>query len=75
MSFYEKILPKVLIYFVDHPLLIIEKKLFLKSGVLKLEFLDLPYNVSNISNITALDPAEELTDIAKKISELVLILM
>ena len=79
MSFYEKkILPKVLdLLCGSSPINYQRKKIVPKVSGNVLEIgigsgLNLPhYNVSNISNITALDPAEELTDIAKKrISEL-----
>ncbi len=79
MSFYEKkILPKVLdLLCGSSPINYPRKKIVPKVSGNVLEIgigsgLNLPhYNVSNISNITALDPAEELTDIAKKrISEL-----
>ncbi len=79
MSFYEKkILPKVLdLLCGSSPISYQRKKIVPKVSGNVLEIgigsgLNLPhYNVSNISNITALDPAEELTDIAKKrISEL-----
>ncbi len=79
MSFYEKkILPKVLdLLCGSSPINYQRKKIVPKVSGNILEIgigsgLNLPhYNVSNISNITALDPAEELTDIAKKrISEL-----
>ena len=79
MSFYEKkILPKVLdLLCGSSPINYQRKKIVPKvtGNVLEIGIgsgLNLPhYNVSNISNITALDPAEELTDIAKKrISEL-----
>ena len=79
MSFYEKkILPKALdLLCGSSPINYQRKKIVPKVSGNVLEIgigsgLNLPhYNVSNISNITALDPAEELTDIAKKrISEL-----
>ena len=79
MSFYEKkILPKVLdLLCGSSPINYQRKKIVPKVSGNVLEIgigsgLNLPhYNVSNINNITALDPAEELTDIAKKrISEL-----
>ena len=79
MSFYEKkILPKVLdLLCGSSPINYQRKKIVPKVSGNVLEIgigsgLNLPhYNVSNISNITALDPAEELTNIAKKrISEL-----
>lgn len=74
MSFYEKkILPKVLdLLCGSSPINYQRKKIVPKVSGNVLEIgigsgLNLPhYNVSNISNITALDPAEELTDIAKK---------
>ena len=79
MSFYEKkILPKVLdLLCGSSPINYQRKKIVPKVSGNVLEIgigsgLNLPhYNISNINKITALDPAEELTDIAKKrISEL-----
>lgn len=79
MSFYEKkILPKVLdLLCGSSPINYQRKKIVPKVSGNVLEIgigsgLNLPhYKTSNISKITALDPSEELTDIAKKrISEL-----
>ena len=79
MSFYEKkILPKVLdLLCGSSPINYQRRKVVpqVSGNVLEIGIgsgLNLPhYKASNISNITALDPAEELTDIAKRrISEL-----
>ena len=79
MSFYEKkILPKVLdLLCGSSPINYQRRKVVpqVSGNVLEIGIgsgLNLPhYKASNISKITALDPAEELTDIAKRrISEL-----
>ena len=74
MSFYEKkVLPKVLdLLCGSSPINYQRKKIVPKvtGNVLEVGIgsgLNVPHhNTSNISKITALDPAEELTDIAKK---------